>query len=392
MVRRDDHYNPTRSCPYTTLHFTPQGIHVNAGDKLTYQYYDASLSYNDANSEIVEDEDHIWYANVVNYLNWASPLMGGANKEEEGEGGLGTLQAGWWTDVIDLMFWEGYSVHDYDIGGGDEEWYANFALLNEGQCPIKVNDENVMKKAENSLVYASMEMSGAGSRNFHLSNNGTLSVKDKEVLDVMSYSSSFWTSGIVESATSYFFLKETIPTGSLDGETVYLNDGGLVDTTGIVTLLQKKEDTIVAFYNNNDPLSELSCPFAFLFGAETSADSMNCLEGWELGQVFDSGLWEGVKGNLTDGGLLRAKLENVEVKENEYLGVEAYILKNLIIFSNERSDEFLGSFEDEEIAAKVDDRWPNNFPVSMPTLDANVMCMFKDWIVEKYLDELKEVM
>ena len=160
---------------------------MNAGEKLTYQYYDAGLSYDDANSEIVEDKDHIWYANVVNYLNWASPLTG-----ESDEGGVGTLQDGWWTDVIDLMFWEGYSVHDYDIWGGDEEWHANFSLLNKGQCPIKVDDENVMKKAEGSLVYASMEMSsggGGGGGDFHLSNNGTLSVKDKGVLDVMSYSS-----------------------------------------------------------------------------------------------------------------------------------------------------------------------------------------------------------
>jgi hypothetical protein len=225
-----------------------------------------------------------------------------------------------------------------------------------------------------------------------VSNNGTLSVKDANVLDVMSYSSSFWTSGIVESSTSYFVLKGSIPTGTLDGETVYLNDGGLVDTTGIVTLLQNKEDSIVAFYNNNDPMSTLSCPFAFLFGAETDADSMNCLEGWELGQVFDSSLWEGVKGNLTDGGVLRARLENVEVKENEYLGVEGYMLKNLVIFSNERSDEFLGSFEDGKIAKKVDDRFPNNFPVSIPTLDSNLLCMFEDWKVMKYEDELKKIL
>jgi len=134
-----------------------KGIHVNAGDKLTYQYYDVSISYDDANSEIVEDEVHIWYANVVNYLNWASPLTGAS--DEGGGGGVGSLQVGWWTDVIDLMFWEGYSVHDYDIVGGDGEWHANFALLDMGSCPIKVDDDQVMKKAEESLVYASMEMS-----------------------------------------------------------------------------------------------------------------------------------------------------------------------------------------------------------------------------------------
>jgi hypothetical protein len=127
-----------------------------------------------------------------------------------------------------------------------------------------------------------------------------------------------------------------VPTGTLDSDTtVYLNDGGLVDTTGIVTLLQKKVPRILAFYNNNEPLSTLNSTFADLFGVEVSTDTMNSLEGASLAQVFNESLFDGVIGNLTDGSVLRARLDNVQVQANSYLGVESYELEELIIFSNE---------------------------------------------------------
>lgn len=128
------------------------GIHANAGSKLTYQLYDSGISYDVANSEVKEDGE-IWYANVVNYLNWAPFLTGEASERKTTM--TGAMQSGWWTDVIDLMFWEGYSIHDYDITGSDlYNWHANFALLDKVVCPISRNDDGVMKKAEEGLVYA----------------------------------------------------------------------------------------------------------------------------------------------------------------------------------------------------------------------------------------------
>ena len=165
---------------------------------MTYQMYDSGISYDDASSEVVADGE-IWYANVVNYLNWAPFLTEGAADK------LGAMQSGWWTDVIDLMFWEGYSVHDYDIASSDDfEWHANFALLEKDVCPISRNDDGVMKKAEEGLIYASMDMSSGEKVT---ANNATLEIKHDTVLDVMSYSSSFWTASIVEDKTQYFFLK-----------------------------------------------------------------------------------------------------------------------------------------------------------------------------------------
>ncbi|GMI15338.1 hypothetical protein TrVE_jg10032 [Triparma verrucosa] len=355
------------------------GIHSNAGDKLTYQMYDSGISYDDANSEVVA-EGEIWYANVVNYLNWAPFLTEGADK-------LGAMQSGWWTDVIDLMFWEGYSVHDYDIAGSDDfEWYANFALLEKDVCPISRNDDGVMKKAEEGLIYASMDMSSGEKVT---ANNATLEIKHDTVLDVMSYSSSFWAASIVEDKTQYFFLKGSISTGTLGGDDVYLNDGGIVDTTGIVTLLQKKVPKIVAFYNNNDPLESLSSIFAYLFGFEVTTDTMNSLEGWELGQVFDGGVYEEVLANLTDPTIMRAHLTGVQVMDNDYLGVGSYVLEEIMIFSNEYSEEFLDSFDNsEDLKNGLDENWPNNFPVSIPTFDCNMIAMKADWLVMKWEEEL----
>ena len=138
-----------------------------------------------------------------------------------------------------------------------------------------------------------------------------------------------------------FITCRSISTGTLGGDDVYLNDGGIVDTTGIVTLLQKKVPKIVAFYNNNDPLESLSSIFAYLFGVEVTTDTMNSLEGWELGQVFDGGVYEEVLANLADPTILREHLTGGQVMDNEYLGVGSYVLEGIMIFSNEYSDEFL---------------------------------------------------
>jgi hypothetical protein len=366
------------------------GVLVNADAKLSYYDYDTSIAYADAKKDNAED-DHIWFANIVNYLNWAEfPTSTSTSTSRET---TSALQSSWWTDVIDLAFWEGYSVHDYDITGGDAEsmtWLANFALINKDACPIKQDGQGTMKGAETDLVYANMNMNTGVLKT---TRGSELKLDDKSVLDVMSYSSSFWAAGILESsAAKYWLMSGTVPTASLDSATVYLNDGGIVDTTGIVSLLQRKTDKIVAFYNNNDPLATLNSTFSDLFGIESTTDSMNSLEGYELGQVFDSQLWPGVIANMTDGSILRARLSNVEVKANAFLGVEAYTLKELVIFSNEYSDAFLDTFTDTQIKENLDAMWPNQFPVSVPVLDANTMCMFASWKTGIYKDELAEVL
>ena len=117
-------------------------------------------------------------------------------------------------------------------------------------------------------------------------------------------------------------------------------DGGVVDTTGIVGLLQKQTDHIIAFYNNNIPLSELESPIAYLFGVDVPTDLMNSILGPTLSQVFDSDLYLDVMSNMTNSKVGIAHLKDVSVLSNEVMGVESYVLKNLIIVSNIMNDGF----------------------------------------------------
>ena len=108
--------------------------------------------------------------------------------------------------------------------------------------------------------------------------------------------------------------------------------------------------------------------------------------------MFSSKLYSSVIANLTDGSVLRARLSNVLVLANPFLGVAPYTLSELLIFSNERSETFVDSFTDAGIKENLAEEFPNGFPVSVPVLDANVMCMFSDYKVGLYEGELREVL
>lgn len=164
-------------------------------------------------------------------------------------------------------------------------------------------------------------------------------------------------------------------------------DGGMLDTTGIVTLLQRKTRRVLAFYNNNEGLAKLQSPLGFLFGVNGSTDTQNSLAGPHFTQVFDPELFPAVIQNLTGPGV-HARITNVSVRANAYLGVEPYQLDELVIFSNEKSEAFLGQFTDPEIKAKLNKYWPSDMPISMGDLDANMLCEFQRWKFESHIDEL----
>jgi len=185
----------------------------------------------------------------------------------------------------------------------------------------------------------------------------------------------------------YTLLKHTLE----HNEDYYFMDGGVLDTTGIVTLLQQNTDSIIVFYNNNNDLTAINSSFAYLFGKTTTTDSMNSLEGPALAQVFDSAVFNQVLTNLTNPSILRAHVTELEVLKNIYLGVEAYILSNLYILSNQYSEEFLGLFKDQNIKSGLNQDFPNLFSFGMPDLDANVLCMFNQWKIKKYVAEITSI-
>ena len=90
---------------------------------------------------------------------------------------------------------------------------------------------------------------------------------------------------------------------------------------------------------------------------------------------------------------MRARLTSVHVSDNSYLGVSGYVLDDLIVFSNEYSDMFLDSFVNaDDLRAGLDEKWPNQFPVSLSTFDCNMLAMKADWLVLKYKDELSSLL
>ena len=111
-------------------------------------------------------------------------------------------------------------------------------------------------------------------------------------------------------------------------------------------------------------------------------------------QVFNETMYPEVIANLTNPDILRARLTDIDVLPNEFLGVfEAYTLKELIIISQEKSTEFLDSFQDSvNLKKHLAKEWPNAFPVAMPKFEANMLCMFTEFKIQKYADEIKSLL
>mmetsp|Transcript_4533 Transcript_4533/g.5115 ORF Transcript_4533/g.5115 Transcript_4533/m.5115 type:complete len:241 (-) Transcript_4533:1688-2410(-) len=217
--------------------------------------------------------------------------------------------------------------------------------------------------------------------------DGRISVGVDSTIQAGSFSSAFWAASIVQSSVQYALLKDALIDLSepKSEESFYIMDGGILDTTGIVNLLRQKKERIVALYNNNaGSLTILESPIAYLFGVKTKTDSMNSLQGPKLAQVFPSDLFDEVLKNLTDttldGPNMLATLNNVPVLRNKYFSVEPYILRSLVIISLELSEPFLDSIPSKlEVKDHVSQDWPNDIPLGMSTLDANLLCSFTTW-------------
>jgi hypothetical protein len=191
----------------------------------------------------------IWWGNVVNYL----PSLAGNLH-------VGDDTKGWWQDVMKTLFTVGYDIKPADLTGGPSPYLANFAVVEAASCAIKRNKSNgVMLEAAKYLHQAVYE---APSGDITIQNDVTLSSKSASglgIIDAVTFSSAFYAAGIIESAVEYAaeVAAEAINKGvlivgtasrgnSTKEKTVYLMDGGFVDTTGIVALLQRKVGKIFA--------------------------------------------------------------------------------------------------------------------------------------------------
>lgn len=312
------------------------------------------------------------------------------------------------------LLYLGYNASEEQVelarGAGHWDWVQNFAVVRASGCPIKRNVSNVMEEAESRLRLGSVEaLPSSTALDVTVTNGPQLELPKEGVslLDGASWSTAYWSVDILESTRNYNveLAAEAVDKGLLIStfssdaarEKLYLADGGMVDTTGIVALLKRNRSRILAFYNNNDalapstqPQSELSS-IAYLFGVLVMADTMNSLEGPRLAQVFPSALYADVIGNLSNPALLRARLSDVPVLANPYLGVAAGNLDELLIISNERSDLFINTFADPEIRARVSPDFPNRMPVGVGVFEANLLCEFKRWQVMNHAEDIFQV-
>lgn len=383
----------------------------DVGEKLKAPRYDPTRSLADLSSSVPEDNNGIWFARVN------SIVPPGA--QPEGNDALSTILDGasnyakvfprknWWSQAIQLLDHMVYNLDD--IGSGDRQWYAATTLIAASALPIELdNATGVYAKANETMFFSVIDMStqipaisGALAQpGLHMKTGTRLS-------DSVSHSAFFWGNTMIHNGSDYRAHKGTLNKDYLmlqqrhpnsagaEGLLAAYVDGGTVDPTAITALLQHKTGRILMMYNVNTFLTSNDAGLAWLFGRDPSATknvSHLVLHGPVLGKVFANGdVYDEVYANLTDPSIMMARLQNVEVQKNPYLGVEAYTLKELMILSNEFSKEFTESFIDKSIPAHLSANFPTNYGMTMTDLEANTMCMFEDWKVQRHLQAIREV-
>lgn len=323
----------------------------------------------------------------------------------QGQGILQSHSLHWWTWLIDCIF---DSITIDEIDTGEKPWLSSFAYM--------ISDEkNILSRLDGKGYLSPSSARQIKSVLVNMTHDGSITVLDDNgqppsppmfgnktipTLDALSFSSSFWSALIVSNRFAYALLKDMLikrkrslfeqhsdesscssTPEEKEKSSVVILDGGVVDTTGIVGLLHKQADNMIIFYNNNIPLSQLQSPISYLFGVETSTDSLNSLKGPELSQIFPTHLYPEVFANLTDRNNGVALLSDIKILPNK-LGVQPYIVKSIVIFSNGYNVDF--SFDDERIMNNLSSDWPDRYSFFPPKLDANLLCSFSDWKVRRY--------
>lgn len=294
----------------------------------------------------------------------------------------------WWTSVVQRIFdvvCVGY------IRSGETPWIASFGFVNKTQMLERnVTDGTLLPSSAERLHQVNVNMTSGDFAIPAIRLNKQLKRQwnrtSISIIDALSYSSAFWATSILTREMP--FIKTLLLSANADLETsdaVYVVDGGVIDTTGIVALLQRNTKHIIAFYNNNVPLNDVESSFAYLFGCNTKTDAMNSLKGASLSQVFPSELYPGVIADLNDPKAGIAILRDVRILPNQ-MGVEPYTLETLVIFTNGRYEQF--ALDDAQIIQRTSPRWPNNFRHGLPMLDANLLCMLNDWKVRNHRREI----
>ena len=266
-------------------------------------------------------------------------------------------------------------------------WISSFAFLEKDLTTKQRQSKDIAEMLHHVLTDIS-----SGNSVVIKDGHRRMTSTQSPILEILSYTSAFWAAPLINAhriahLLSGILLRSHQPTGFLSDETSshgsrsVMLDGGVVDTTGLIGLLHQQTEQIVAFYNNNIPLSKVRSPIAYLFGVNATTDSMNSLLGPSVSQVFPLSLYHEVIANLTDPNNGVVHLRNMSVIPNQ-MGVEPYMIKTLVIFSNAQNNNFI--LDDARIARSLSPSWPDNYIFSPPHLDSNLLCMLQDWKVRRH--------
>eukprot|EP00746_Dinoflagellata_sp_MGD_P037571 gnl/MRDRNA2_/MRDRNA2_190293_c0_seq1.p1 gnl/MRDRNA2_/MRDRNA2_190293_c0~~gnl/MRDRNA2_/MRDRNA2_190293_c0_seq1.p1 ORF type:complete len:447 (-),score=90.77 gnl/MRDRNA2_/MRDRNA2_190293_c0_seq1:68-1387(-) len=284
---------------------------------------------------------------------------------------------------------------------GSAPFYAQVSVIDSDSLPFSVDPHDGMtplKNATKKLWPGEVDMSTGDLRIF----GAETAFAGRLSIDEAAAASSFfpaagiladtWDSRLKLKLKELLLMKTTVQSpGGKASQDVYLADGGLVEPTGVATLLRRQVKRIVVFINCPEGLHRTKAILSFLFGSSGNTDIGNVLPGADLLQVFPKSLWAEVDTRLTGENVI-AHLENVKVIDNSYLGVKACKLEELVIFSNERSDKFLDLFpEPAGLRAVIDDYWPLGIAMGMSPIEANLLCAYQHWKVSSNADVLKRI-
>ena len=219
--------------------------------------------------------------------------------------------------------------------------------------------------------------------------------------------------------------------------------GGTIDTTGLAALVRAGRRRIVAFYDDAVDLHAASAQLAFAFGVPNRTTSLAMWEGPKLGQLFAPTHWPAVScqfksnhlpshaprilgvtplpapphvhecvlckkrtdplaphsqvlANLTDPERGFARLDNLDVLPNSYLGVSGgYRIDSLLIVATQYSRAFLREFDvvDPRVRQGLHPGWPEAMSLlGISPLDVNTLCVFCGWNVKRLSAQIVEIL
>jgi len=208
----------------------------------------------------------------------------------------------------------------------------------------------------------------------------------------MAMTAAFWAAPLVQNKAVYAYnWRQLIAMPSYDW---FAMDGGLLDGLALVPLLRRGLKRIVVLADISVRGNQHEPSLAYAFGVDAPTATTAMLQGPHLAQVFPQEFYQAVIANLSDPNLGYARLDNLPVQTNLYLGIaHSYVLDSLLILTAQREKAFLGEFMDPQVHSHVRPGWPQSIPLlaGLSALDANLLCTYAGWRVHQARDEVRNL-